>query len=158
MANEKSTPSPSFAKEGEQKKAMIAKIKIAQKQLGLDDGAYRDILKRITGKDSSTKLDEKQLEAVINELKGYGFKPTMPKHGRKPRTAVANKARTATMDKIGAILTDMALHWNYAHAIGRGMFGKEQLDFCTDEELFKVMQALAVYQNRKSKQAKTETL
>lgn len=58
------------------------------------------------------------------------------------------------MDKIEAMLTDMGLHWNYAHGIARGMHKK--LDFCTDEELHKVMQGMAVYQNRQRKKAKQE--
>ena len=64
-------------------------------------------------------------------------------------TSTDKPSRQAVMDKIEAILSDMGLHWNYAHGIARGMHKKEKLDFCTDEELHKVMQGLAVYQNRK---------
>ena len=135
-----------------QMSALTRKIKMAQKQLGLDDGTYRDILKRVTGKDSTTKMSLIEREKIINEFKKLGWKPSAAaksKHGKKPKVSTDKPSRQAVMDKIEAILTDMGLHWNYAHSIARGMHKKEKLDFCTDEELHKVMQGLAVYQNRK---------
>ncbi len=143
------------------KKSMIAKIKIAQKQLGLEDGAYRDILKRVTGEDSSTKLDEKQLEAVINELKRYGFKPTAPaKYGRKPNIGKAHASRKVKVEKIEALLADMGKHWNYAHSIAKKVTKgeKEIVTFCSDEQLTKIISALTrTQQYQKKKQAKAET-
>ena len=141
------------------KKALLAKIHIAKKDLGLDDGTYRDVLRRITGKDSSSKMLISELERVIYEFGNLGWKPSAaakPKHGKKPRVSTDKPSRQAVMDKIEAILSDMGLHWNYAHSIARGMHKKEKLDFCTDEELHKVMQGLAVYQNRQRKKAKQE--
>lgn len=142
-----------------QMSALTRKIKMAQKQLGLDDGTYRDILKRVTGKDSTTKMSLIEREKIINEFKKLGWKPSAaakPKHGKKPKVSTDKPSRQAVMDKIEAILSDMGLHWNYAHGIARGMHKKEKLDFCTDEELHKVMQGLAVYQNRQRKKAKQE--
>jgi phage gp16-like protein len=141
------------------KKALLAKIHIAKKDLGLDDGTYRDVLRRITGKDSSSKMLISELERVIYEFGNLGWKPSAAaksKHGKKPKVSTDKPNRQAVMDKIEAILTDMGLHWNYAHGIARGMHKKEKLDFCTDEELHKVMQGLAVYQNRQRKKAKQE--
>ena len=37
------------------RRALIAKIKIAQKELGLDDATYRAVLERVTGKRSCTE-------------------------------------------------------------------------------------------------------
>ena len=142
-----------------QMSALTRKIKMAQKQLGLDDGTYRDILKRVTGKDSTTKMSLIEREKIINEFKKLGWKPSAAaksKHGKKPKVSTDKPSRQAVMDKIEAILSDMGLHWNYAHGIARGMHKKEKLDFCTDEELHKVMQGLAVYQNRQRKKAKQE--
>lgn len=100
------------------KKALLAKIHIAKKDLGLDDGTYRDVLCRITGKDSSSKMLISELERVIYEFGNLGWKPSAaakPKHGRKPRVSTDKPSRQAVMDKIEAILSDMGLHWNYAH-------------------------------------------
>ncbi|MGD9638363.1 MAG: gp16 family protein [Alphaproteobacteria bacterium] len=57
------------------KRPLISKIHIAKNQLGLDDGTYRAVLKRIAGKESSSKLTYKQLVDVLNEFKNLGFKP-----------------------------------------------------------------------------------
>ncbi len=57
------------------KRPLISKIHVAKNQLGLDDYAYRSILKRIAGKESSRKLTYKQLVAVLEEFKTLGFKP-----------------------------------------------------------------------------------
>lgn len=139
-----------------EKNKLIAKIHIAKNDLRLDDGSYRDILKRVTSKDSCKNMTENQLKAVINEFKKYCWKPkasqTTAKHyGTKPTASVELPSRQTMIDKVGAILADMGMHWNYAHAMSNNMFGKLQLQFCTDDEMFKVMQALIVYQRRHQK-------
>ena len=58
-----------------QMKRNIAKIKIAQKQLGMDDDSYRALLKRITGKDSATALTVMQQNQVLTEMERLGWKP-----------------------------------------------------------------------------------
>lgn len=141
------------------KKALLAKVHIAKKDLCLDDGTYRDLLTRVTGKDSASKMLISELEAVIFEFGNRGWKPkptvnSAKKHGKKPRVADSAPNRQASMDKIGAILADMSLPWAYAHSTARNMFGKEKLDFCDDLELSKVKQALAVYQYRQNKKVK----
>ncbi|MCT4654381.1 MAG: regulatory protein GemA [Cohaesibacter sp.] len=60
----------------------LAKIHIAKKDLGLDETAYRAILVRITGKDSSGNMSERQRRAVLAEFQRLGWKP---KTGGKPR-------------------------------------------------------------------------
>ena len=46
------------------RRAMIAKIKIAQKQLGMDDDVYRELLHRMAGKRSCTELTATELARV----------------------------------------------------------------------------------------------
>lgn len=46
------------------RRALIAKIKIAQKELGLDDDTYRAVLERVTGKRSCADMDVSELEYV----------------------------------------------------------------------------------------------
>lgn len=48
-------------------------LKAAQTQLGMAQSDYVAMLKRITGKDSSLKLDLSQINAVLNEFKRLGF-------------------------------------------------------------------------------------
>jgi phage gp16-like protein len=68
--------------------ALIAKIKVGQKQLGMDDDTYRDFLEKVTGKRSAAKLSIAALELVVNNMKEAGFKPikrTAPKRaGTRP--------------------------------------------------------------------------
>ena len=58
------------------KPKLIQLIKIGQKQLGMDDLSYRTMLKRLTNKESSTKLTVVELHKVIFELQQKGAKIT----------------------------------------------------------------------------------
>lgn len=50
--------------------SLVAKLHILQKQHGLADEDYRDLLERETGRRSSKELDERELHAVIARLTG----------------------------------------------------------------------------------------
>lgn len=52
---------------------LIAKIHVAKKQLALTDESYRDVLRKITGKESSSKMSDYELKAVIEEFNRLGF-------------------------------------------------------------------------------------
>lgn len=139
------------AKVSTAKMAMMAKIHIAKKELGLDDDTYRDVLERVTGKRSCKKMLIGELEAVIKDMESRGFTPkAAPKHGKKP--SVVGK-RQPLMDKIEAMLADMGLHWNYAHGMGDKMFGIKRLQWLNDSQLYKLTQALSVHQQREAKKA-----
>lgn len=139
------------AKVSTAKMAMMAKIHIAKKELGLDDGTYRDVLWRVTGKRSCKNMLIGELEAVIKDMESRGFTPkAAPKHGKKP--SVVGK-RQPLMDKIEAMLTDMGLHWKYAHGMGDKMFGIKRLQWLNDSQLYKLTQALSVHQQREAKKA-----
>lgn len=139
------------AKVSTAKMAMMAKIHIAKKELGLDDDTYRDVLERVTGKRSCKKMLIGELEAVIKDMESRGFTPkAAPKHGKKP--PVVGK-RQPLMDKIEAMLADMGLHWNYAHGMADSMFQIKRLQFLSDNQLYKVTQALSVHQRREAKKA-----
>lgn len=136
------------------KKIHIAKIHIAKKQLGLDDATYRDVLWRVTGKRSCKDMTTPQLLDVIDDMKKSGFKPkAAPKHGKKP--SVVGK-REPLMGKIHAMLTDMGLHWNYAHGMADKMFGIKRLQWLNDSQLYKLTQALSVHQKREAAKAARE--
>lgn len=131
------------------KRAAIAKIHIAKKELGYDDDTYRDVLFYVTGERSCADMNIDQLSRVIAEFRRKGWQPKS-EHGTKPRVA---KQRQATLNKIEALLADGGKHWNYAKAMAKHMFDKEAIEFLTDEQLHKLMQALAVAQHRQAKAA-----
>lgn len=137
-----------------ERKALITKIHIAKKDLAMDDETYRDVLMRVTGKESCKKMTLSELKKVIGDMKRLGFKVKQdwqkpaPKHGRKPTTT---PDRQALLSKVGAILADCGLHWNYAHGMAQKMFDKELVTWLNAEQLYKLVQALAVYQKRHAK-------
>ena len=133
------------------KKILMAKIHIGKKDLGLDDGTYRDVLWRVTGKRSCKDMTIAQLQDVVKDMEKSGFKPkAAPKHGKKP--SVVGK-REPLMGKIHAMLTDMELHWNYAHGMADSMFKIKRLQWLNDSQLYKLTQALSVHQQREAKKA-----
>lgn len=139
------------AKVSTAKMALMAKVHIGKKELGLDDATYRDVLERVTGKRSCKKMLIGELEAVIKDMESRGFKPkAAPKHGKKP--SVVGK-REPLMGKIHAMLTDMGLHWNYAHGMADSMFKIKRLQWLNDSQLYKLTQALSVHQQREAKKA-----
>lgn len=129
---------------------LIAKIKIAQKELGMAEEAYRAMLLRITGKNSCAVMDIGELERVVDEMRRFGFKPSTStareKHGRPHlrRTTAA-----AMMDKVEALLADGGYHWNYAHAMARRMFGREKVEYLDNDQLHKLVAALQIAANRR---------
>ena len=56
------------------KRPLLAKIHVAKNQLNLDDDQYRDVLRRVTGKDSAAQCRYSQLVDLINEFKALGWK------------------------------------------------------------------------------------
>lgn len=136
------------------KKILMAKVHIGKKDLGLDDDTYRDVLWRVTGKRSCSDMSIAQLQDVVKDMESSGFKPkATPKHGKKPDVI---KRRKNLMSKIEAILADMGLHWNYAHGMADKMFQIKRLQFLSDNQLYKVTQALSVHQRREAKKAAAE--
>lgn len=90
-------------------KGLIAKIHIAKKELGLDDGTYRAIIKQATNKESCAKCNAFQLEKVIELMKSKGWKPktvaAKKKAFRKPPTDLIAKiyAIWGDLQEIGAV-------------------------------------------------------
>lgn len=61
-----------------------AAIHVAQKQLGLDDDTYRDLLQLVTGKRSSKDMTPAEREKVLDEMRRRGFDEGKLKGRRKP--------------------------------------------------------------------------
>jgi phage gp16-like protein len=57
----------------------IAKIKIAQKQLNMEDDAYRALLQRLTGKRSAAALTVTEQCKVLAAMVQLGWKPSKPR-------------------------------------------------------------------------------
>lgn len=137
-----------MAKANNGRTALLAKIHIGKKELGLDDDVYRDVLWRLTGKRSAKELNVRQLQRVLMYLQDKGFVVTPKKAYRKP-SVIARKQ--ALIGKIEAILADMGLPWSYANATAKQMFGVDMVHWLEVDKLYKLTQALVVYQARQNK-------
>ncbi len=129
----------------ENRKSLVQKIHIAQYQLGFDDDTYRAFLVLHSKKDSCSKMTVPELFFVFNAFKAAGFKERKPK---KPSQPYATNAKAPIMSKIGAILKDCGLSWEYAEGIADKMHGKKKLQWCNKDELHKVLTALIYHQKR----------
>lgn len=138
-----------MAKTYEQKrKGLIAKIKVAQKQLALDDDNYRAILLRVTGQSSCADCDLLQLQRVEAEMERLGFKPTTKSIGRKPLHVTDV---TELMNKIAVLLKENGKTWEYANGIAQRMFKNNNIKInqLNEQQLHKVLIALN-YQHLKA--------
>jgi len=68
------------------RRAMLAKIHVARKQLALTEDSYRDLLRRITGQDSAGTLNDAGLDKVLAEFRRLGWKaPSGRTRSAKPQ-------------------------------------------------------------------------
>ena len=132
------------------RRAMIAKIKIAQKELGMDDDTYRAVLMRVTGKNSCTQMSDGQLEAVLREMRRLGFVPRQSAYVRPPLHLAEHGG---LIRKISALLAQTGKNWAYAHGIARKMFGVETVQRCDGEQMRKVLAALNYQARREAQKA-----
>ena len=135
------------------RKTELAKIHIAAKQLGLskDDGdpdrpktsSYGQMLWAAARVTSSADLDAYGRRKVLQYLKDRGAKF---KRKKRPTVAADKKAQVA---KINAMLIAAGKQEPYADAIAKRMFGVEKFEWCTGEQLGKIIAAVAI-SNRKN--------
>lgn len=122
----------------------LAKIHIAKKDLGLTDDAYRDVLRNITGKDSSAKLTDNQALRVLRYFESRGFRPKKQRSlpgMTVPTDPQSKKIRALwiTLHKAGVVKngTDLAML-----AFVKRMVKRDRLEWCSIEEKNKVIEAL----------------
>lgn len=131
------------------RKAAISKIHIAKTQLGLEEAEYRQILQDVGGVKSSKDLTQTGFDAVLKHLQGLGAEFTTPKRtGKKPHNLDSQAAKADQLKKIGALLADMKLPWDYATAIAKQMYQKQALEFCSGKELIGITVALVKKQGK----------
>jgi hypothetical protein len=97
----------------------LAKIHLGAKQLGLDDGTYRQMIKTLCGADSAADLDAAGRRKVLAHMASNGAIFTRQGVGRRPNNLVHGDLHS----KIEAQLSDMGLSWRYAEAILERMRG-----------------------------------
>lgn len=136
-------------------RAAIAKVKIAAKELRLDDDTYRAMLTRITGRSSAAHCNEAQLGLVLNEMKAKGWKPRVVQGGRKgPRTKaqpaqspMARKARAMwiSLHQLGAVRDPRE---SALEAFGRRQLGVDKLVWADEGQAYRLIEALKAMADR----------
>nr|VFK58229.1 MAG: Mu-like prophage protein gp16 [Candidatus Kentron sp. UNK]VFK68328.1 MAG: Mu-like prophage protein gp16 [Candidatus Kentron sp. UNK] len=134
-----------------ERKNAIAKIHIGKKQLGMEEDAYREMLRNATGKGSVADMDDDEVKKVLARLRRNGAR-----FHRKHLTAAEGKK--PLIDKVFALLGDRTPA--YAEGILKQMHGDlapERLEWATPEQLRAVISALANNNARREKtKAKTD--
>ena len=135
-------------------------VHAACRQLGMDEDTRRDMLQNVAGVRSTTKLNLKACDLVLEHLRQRGAvrTPKARNVGQHPGTPETNRPGAGElMSKIEAQLADMNLPWAYAQSILKhvsadkqaGKPGVEKLEWATPEQLHKVVAALAYEQEKR---------
>jgi hypothetical protein len=64
---------------------LLAQLHIARKQIGLDEGDYRDVLERVTGKRSAGDMSAAERTIALAEFQRLGWQPKRKGPGIEPR-------------------------------------------------------------------------
>ncbi len=134
------------------RRAMLAKIHVARKQLRLDEDDYRQILLEESGHTSAGDCTEAELEKVLTRFQALGFKP-LPKAGatgvanRPAQHKVARKARAMwiSLYHLGAVRSpdEKALE-----SFAKRQLGCERLVWANQSEGFRLIEALKAMAER----------
>lgn len=82
------------------RRALLAMLHIARKDLGLDEDTYRAVLERVTGSSSAARLTDHEIAKVVDAFRLQGW---VPKRNGQPTT----KRSAPHVRKVWAIWGDM---------------------------------------------------
>lgn len=120
------------------RQALLARVHIAWKEMGIKEDAYRDILRRVTGQESARALGDGQLTLVLDEFKRLGWAPKV----RHPVSANPQvRIIYAIWKDIQALLPTPADRAEL-RAFTRRMTGKDAPEFCDGREATLVIEGL----------------
>ena len=127
----------------DRRRAELAKIHLAKKELNLDDAAYRAVLWTVARVRSAADLDRHGRSAVLDHFKARGFRArgrTVKARASAERAVRPPADRRALQAKIDAQLGDRPKA--YGDALARRIAGVERLDWCRADQLHKIVAAL----------------
>lgn len=128
------------------RKKMLAKVHLAKKDLALDDGTYRALLKRTAFKDSARDCTEAELEAVLKEFRRLGWKGERPAPARRGPRPLAEGETASKMRALWLSLYHLGEVRDPSEAAlaryVRRMTGVEALQWLDGEEADRAIRAL----------------
>lgn len=126
------------------RRAMLAKIHIARKDLGLEDDDYRDVIERVSkGRTRSAgQLSQAALHDLLAEFRRLGWKPKAAALGRGAASDPQSKKVRAlwlALAEAGVVRdkSEKALR-SYVHR----MTGRDDLRFCDPAEKWRLIESL----------------
>ena len=125
------------------RRAQLARIHILKAELGLDRDQYEAVLWTIGRVDTAKELDSHGRLSVINHLVAQKARQGVPQDLRGDKDRPAQVDKRPQLPKIEMLLLSGGHPWQYALAIAKRMYGKDRMEFCTDEELSGIIAALA---------------
>lgn len=137
-----------FDKTSQHRRSMIAKVNVARHQLAMAEDDYRQLLMDTTGQASLKDCSDRQLEQMIDALKGKGFRP-ISKAGAKPAAQhpMARKARALwiSLHHLGVVRnpTEEALE-----AFAKRQLGCEKLVWARQGDAYRLIEALKAMAKR----------
>ena len=139
------------------RRAMIAKLHLARRDLRLEEEDYRLILTRVTGKASAADLSADQLAAALAEMKRLGWEAQPAKGPRAAASPAAGKARAMliSLGLMGVIRNSSEAALN---AFARRQIGVDRLSWADEAQVYKLIEALKAIANRNGWNQSTEGL
>lgn len=138
------------------RRVLIAKIKIAQKDLDMADDDYRFLLLQTTGKTSAADCNETELIKMVDQLKKRGFQPKASgtKAANHPGAGKA-RALWISLYHLGAIHngSEQALE-----AFAARQLKCERLQWANQGEVYKLIEALKAIAERNGWSQFTENM
>jgi phage gp16-like protein len=139
-----------------QRKAELAVIHAAAKEIGMADDVYRSMLARVTGLRSAKDMDDWQRQAVIDELRRLGARQSLRDADRaqfqrkfRGRPTSVSPEIKALIGKVGALLADSQREWAYAHGMAKRMFNSERAEWLRPDQIHKLIAALEIDKRRR---------
>lgn len=134
---------------------LIKLVHVGRRELALDDDTYRALIADIAGGDgrsSCIQLKDKELQQLIDRMKSTGFKVASKRsHGRRPNPPAT---REQLIKKLEAQLAEAGRPWAYADGMANRICKVDKVDWCTDEQLHKLIAALYMDATRHKRKAR----
>lgn len=137
--------------EGKFRNRQLAKIHKAKKELALDESTYRALLMRVTGKNSCADMSTAERNLVIADFVRLGFKFEQTDARKAVFAGKPKNMDEPMLKKVEALLADSRRPWNYAHAMAKQMFSVTRVEWLHHDQLHKLVSAMQVDANRRSK-------
>jgi len=135
---------------------LIRLVHVGRSELGLDDDTYHALVADVAGDPactSSTHLNNSDLQRLIDRMKATGFKVqgTKRDYGRRPNPPVN---REQLINKLEAQLAEAKRTWAYADGMSKRICKVDKVDWCTVDQLHKLIAALYMDATRHNRQAR----